>query len=149
LAQIHSTRYLNQREVIKKSPALLRLLLHDWKLNRPDIFRSYVRIDPDCFDSLVDVIKDDPIFHNQSNNPQMPVEEQTAIALYRFGHHGSAASTMKLRELPAICSSVAQCGQEGASQRMDRREFMPSMAEWVAYGRRNTDSSVSAARILW
>ncbi|KAG6823268.1 hypothetical protein H0H93_003936, partial [Arthromyces matolae] len=26
----------------------------------------------------------------------MPVEEQTAIALYRFGHHGSAASTMKV-----------------------------------------------------
>jgi len=27
---------------------------------------------------------------------QMPVEEQVAIALYRFGHYGNSASTMKI-----------------------------------------------------
>jgi hypothetical protein len=37
-------------------------------------------------------ISDDPIFFNNSNNPQMPVEDQLAIALYRFGHEGNAAS---------------------------------------------------------
>ena len=68
----------------------------EWKFNRPKIFQSYLHIDPACFDALVDVIKDDEVFQNNSNNPQMPVDEQLAIALFRFGHHGNAASTMKV-----------------------------------------------------
>ncbi|KAF8816582.1 hypothetical protein BYT27DRAFT_7220665 [Phlegmacium glaucopus] len=39
---------------------------------------------------------DDPVFHNNSNNSQMPVAEQVMIALYRFGHYGNAASAMKV-----------------------------------------------------
>ena len=44
----------------------------------------------------MEAIKDDEIFHNNSNNAQMPVEQQLAIALYCFGHYGNAASTMKV-----------------------------------------------------
>ena len=33
---------------------------------------------------------------NLSNNPQMPIEEHLAIALFRFGHYGNAASTLKV-----------------------------------------------------
>jgi hypothetical protein len=55
-----------------------------------------LHITPQCFNDLVVTIKDDPIFHNNSNNPQMPVAEQIAIALYRFGHYGNAASQMKV-----------------------------------------------------
>jgi hypothetical protein len=51
-----------------------------------------LHITPQCFDDLVTTIKDDPVFHNNSNNPQMPV----AIALYHFGHYGNAASQMKV-----------------------------------------------------
>jgi hypothetical protein len=32
------------------------------------------------------------IFHNNSNNPQAPVEVQLAIFLFRTGHYGNAAS---------------------------------------------------------
>ena len=53
-------------------------------------------MDPSCFDDLVDVIKDDDVFHNNSHNPQMPIDEQLAIALFRFGHYGNAANTMKV-----------------------------------------------------
>ena len=96
LGELYSQRYLNSREAITKDGTQLRLLLTEWKVNRPEIFRSYLRIDPTCFDDLVNVIQDDEVFHNNSNNSQMPVDEQLAIALYHFGHYGNAASTMKV-----------------------------------------------------
>jgi hypothetical protein len=71
----------------------LQLLLTEWKFSRPEIFRAYVQITPDCFDVLVSVLQDDPVFHSESNVPQMPVAAQVAIALYRFGHYGNAIST--------------------------------------------------------
>ncbi|KAF8218045.1 hypothetical protein K438DRAFT_1555838 [Mycena galopus ATCC 62051] len=42
--------------------------------------------------SLVAALEDDPVFFNNSNHPQLPVEQQIAVALYRFGHDGNAAS---------------------------------------------------------
>jgi hypothetical protein len=96
LAELYSQRYLATREEIPKSAEFLNLLLHEYKVSRPELFRSYLRIEPDCFDSLVATISDDPVFHNNSNNSQMPVDQQAAIALYRFGHFGNAASTMKV-----------------------------------------------------
>jgi hypothetical protein len=37
-------------------------------------------------------LEQDPVFFNNSNHPQLPVEQQLAVALYRFGHNGNAAS---------------------------------------------------------
>ncbi|CAA7257434.1 unnamed protein product [Cyclocybe aegerita] len=65
-------------------------------INHPEIFRSYLRITPACFDDLVSAIEDDEVFSNNSQNDQMPVTEQVAIALYHFGHYGNAASCMKV-----------------------------------------------------
>ncbi|KAH9952251.1 hypothetical protein BGW80DRAFT_1440900 [Lactifluus volemus] len=96
LGQLYSKRYLNPRQDINKDGQQLHLLLHNYKFNRPDIFRSYLRIGPGCFDDLVNVLKDDPVFHNNSNNPQMPIDEQLAITLFRFGHYGNAASILKV-----------------------------------------------------
>lgn len=90
---LYSRRYLVDREPIVKSGENLQLLLTEWKFSRPEIFRAYVRVTPDCFDVLVPTLQDDPVFHNQSNLPQMPVDAQLAIALYRFGHYGNAIST--------------------------------------------------------
>jgi len=53
-------------------------------------------MDPSCFDDLVEVVRDNGVFHNNSNNLQMSVDEQLAIALYHFGHYGNAVSTMKV-----------------------------------------------------
>lgn len=99
LAELFANRYNKLRRKISKSCSLLRLILDDYKRNRPEIFRSYVRMEPDCFDALVEAIRDDPVFQNDSRADQMPVEEQLAIALYRFGHYGNAASTLKVRGL--------------------------------------------------
>ncbi|KAJ7642520.1 hypothetical protein B0H17DRAFT_837108, partial [Mycena rosella] len=55
-------------------------------------WRRKLRVDPNVFDSLVAMIKDDPIFYNNSNNLQFPVEIQLAVFLFRAGHYGNAAS---------------------------------------------------------
>jgi hypothetical protein len=70
--------------------------MEDYKINCPEIFRSYLRITPDCFDNLVSIIKDKGVFHNNSNNERMSVAHQVAIALYRFGHYRNAVSTVKV-----------------------------------------------------
>jgi hypothetical protein len=59
---------------------------------RADHFRQSLRVSPLTFDKLVSALEDDPIFFNNSNSPQLPVDEQVAVALYRFGHDGNAAS---------------------------------------------------------
>lgn len=96
MANLYSHRYLAERTDIPKSQEFIHLLLNDYKVNYPLIFRNYLSINPACFDALVEAIRDDEIFHNNSNNSQMPIEQQVAIALFRFGHYGNAASTMKV-----------------------------------------------------
>ncbi|KAF8190954.1 hypothetical protein K438DRAFT_1591459, partial [Mycena galopus ATCC 62051] len=51
-----------------------------------------LRVSPQTFDKLVAALEDDPIFFNNSNHAQLPVDQQVAVALYRFGHDGNAAS---------------------------------------------------------
>jgi len=96
MGQLYSKHYFATREAIPKDSNQLYLLLNDYKVNQPDIFRSYLHISPDCFDAVVEAIQDDEIFCNNSNNAQVPVTQQVAIALYHFGHYGNAASTMKV-----------------------------------------------------
>ncbi|KAF8576065.1 hypothetical protein K439DRAFT_1649384 [Ramaria rubella] len=93
---LYSTRYLNERVPIPKTGRHLWYTLHIYKHSHPKIFRTYLRIWPTTFDSLVEKIKDDPVFHNNSDNKQIPVGLQLAVALYCFGHFGNAASLQKV-----------------------------------------------------
>ncbi|KAJ7700368.1 hypothetical protein B0H17DRAFT_872917, partial [Mycena rosella] len=77
-------------------PAFLPHVLGQMKNTRPDLFRQELRVSPFTFDQLVTQIEDDPIFTNDSSNGQMPVEEQLAILLWRFGHSGNAAGLQKV-----------------------------------------------------
>jgi hypothetical protein len=51
-----------------------------------------LRVSPPIFNIILDLIKDHPVFHNNSNVPQTDVKFQLAITLYRLGHYGNAAS---------------------------------------------------------
>jgi hypothetical protein len=55
-----------------------------------------VQVTPESFDSILATICHDPIFHNNSQNEQHPIDEQLAVALYHFGHFGNTASTLKV-----------------------------------------------------
>ena len=47
---------------------------------------------PDNFDELIKKIEGHVVFQNNSPMKQFPVQVQLAVALYRFGHNGNAAS---------------------------------------------------------
>ena len=89
---ISSMRYLNERNrypVIDYMNTILMNLPNDkWKED--------VRMTRDAFKLVVDLIKNDQVFHNDSNNKQAPVEIQLAVALYRFGTYGNGASTIQV-----------------------------------------------------
>ncbi|KAF8152334.1 hypothetical protein B0H34DRAFT_677711 [Crassisporium funariophilum] len=96
MANLYSEHYMSEHTEIPKTQEFMQLMLGEHKDRFPHIFQSYLCIDPDCFDSLVNAICDNKIFQNNSNNSQIPVEEQAVIALYWFGHYGDAASIMKV-----------------------------------------------------
>ncbi|KAF8597159.1 hypothetical protein BDV93DRAFT_562610 [Ceratobasidium sp. AG-I] len=93
---LHSQRYLVDRVAIAKDKAQLRLTLDVWCHDRPQLFRSYMRVTPHVFVQLFQALKDDPVFHNNSNNSQFPISDQIAVTLYRLGHYGNAASVIKI-----------------------------------------------------
>ena len=92
IQELYASRYQASRTAFRKPPADLPHVLTVYKTERPDHFRKQLRVFPSAFDRIVQKITDDPIFSNNSQNDQMPVEHQLAILLYRFGHFGNAAS---------------------------------------------------------
>ncbi|KAJ7832603.1 hypothetical protein B0H13DRAFT_1914962 [Mycena leptocephala] len=61
MAELYSEHYLNERREVPKTRSFMRLLLDVYKYERPAYFRSYLRINPDCFDALVTAIADDDL----------------------------------------------------------------------------------------
>jgi hypothetical protein len=51
---------------------------------------------------MMRMTKNDSVFRNTSSKPQMPVEEQVAIALYHFGHDGNTASIQGVANWAAV-----------------------------------------------
>jgi len=93
IEDMYSTRYEEPRDKpVPRPPAQMPHVLKILKVERPDHFREILRVTPYTFDKLCEKIEDDPVFFNNSNNPQIPVEEQLTITLYRFGHDGNTAS---------------------------------------------------------
>ncbi|KIK33477.1 hypothetical protein CY34DRAFT_99522 [Suillus luteus UH-Slu-Lm8-n1] len=87
----------------------LHMLVHH-KEHRPHLFRQKLRVNPEIFDNILDQISDHPIFHNQSNNPQLPVSIQLAIFLNRAGHYGNAISLEDVAQWAGVSvGSVINC----------------------------------------
>lgn len=79
-------RYLHSQESIHKSNWATSILsnLSDSQ------FRTAVRMDCHSFCHVLQMIQDDLVFHNNSNNLQDPIASQLHYALYNLGHDGSA-----------------------------------------------------------
>ena len=90
LVEIQTTRILQLAPPLPKCSQLH--ILDHWRVHSPDRFRRKLRVEPETFDALVDQIKEDSIFYNNSNCPQLPVHLQLSIFLFRAGHYGNAAS---------------------------------------------------------
>jgi hypothetical protein len=89
---MYTQRYEVPRDQLPRGPSYLHHVLTVQKNLRPDHFRQALRVSPAAFDQIVYKISDDPVFFNRSDQQQLPVEEQLAVTLYRFGHNGNAAS---------------------------------------------------------
>ncbi|KAF7368106.1 DDE Tnp4 domain-containing protein [Mycena sanguinolenta] len=96
LDKMYDQRYEQPRTTFPRCTAFLRHVLSTMKDTRPDLFRQELRVSPRTFDRLVAKLSEDPVFANNSNNAQMPVEDQLAITLFRFGHSGNAAGLQKV-----------------------------------------------------
>ena len=51
-----------------------------------------LRVSPQVFQALLQLIEDHPVFQNNSNNYQTPIETQLAVTLYQMGCFGNGAS---------------------------------------------------------
>ncbi|KAF8224448.1 hypothetical protein L208DRAFT_1511540 [Tricholoma matsutake] len=81
-----------QHGKIPWGPARMHHVLFTLKSACPDQFHKEICVTPLTFDVLVTRLQNDIIFGNNSSHPQMSVEEQLAITLFRFSHDGNAAS---------------------------------------------------------
>ncbi|KAG2361490.1 hypothetical protein BDR07DRAFT_1409362 [Suillus spraguei] len=59
------------------------------KPRRPDKFRESLRVSPYTFDQICTKLASDHVFTNNSQNEQIPLADQLAVALYHFGHGAS------------------------------------------------------------
>ncbi|KAF7322259.1 DDE Tnp4 domain-containing protein [Mycena chlorophos] len=92
-----TTRILFPHEVDKEEQ--LTLVLEKYKSNDVPRFRRNLRVPPSTFDALLARIEAHPIFlGGEGNTSQTPVKHQLAIALYRFGHFGNAASVESIAQ---------------------------------------------------
>ncbi len=89
---IKNTRYLNPRPFVEKSGSLH--LAWTYAQNPADHgrFQHMLRVSPYVFFVILQLIEGHPVFHNNSNNPQTPVDVQLAVTLFRMGRFGNAAS---------------------------------------------------------
>src|ERR1700722_8674688 len=88
------------------------------------MFRQELRVSPATFDRLVAKIVLDPVFTNNSQNAQIPVEEQLAIVLFRFGHDGNAASLQKVANWAGVGKGTILLVTRRVMTSILRREFM-------------------------
>ncbi|KAJ7663508.1 hypothetical protein B0H17DRAFT_872077, partial [Mycena rosella] len=125
-------------------PSYLHHVLTALKLGRADHFRQALRVTPRTFDALVAALEDDPIFFNNSNHPQLPVDQQLAVALYRFGHDGNAASFQSVANWAGlgkgtvhlitrrVMTAVLRPGFMQSAVRMPTQEEKEDAKRWVA-----------------
>ncbi|EFP74151.1 hypothetical protein PGT21_050170 [Puccinia graminis f. sp. tritici] len=89
LKAVTSVRYFAPRTTLQQAPPI-----HDFLLVRLEDrrFKQEFRMSRDSFIMLCKRVADDPVFHNNSNNPQRPIEEQMMVTLKRLGCFGNGSS---------------------------------------------------------
>ncbi|KAJ7815912.1 hypothetical protein B0H13DRAFT_1923917 [Mycena leptocephala] len=70
MTEIEATRVIDPMPRIEKASQLY--LLDEWRAISHPNFRKKLRVEPEVFDGLHELIVDHPIFQNNSGNPQLP-----------------------------------------------------------------------------
>ncbi|PFH47083.1 hypothetical protein AMATHDRAFT_152998 [Amanita thiersii Skay4041] len=91
--KIKTTRYLNPCTSIPKAGNLHLAWVYAESPEHHHLFLQMLHVLPGVvFSILLDLIKNHMVFFNNSNTPQMPVDYQLAVTLYKMGWYGNAAS---------------------------------------------------------
>ena len=92
---VTGSRYLNDRSAVPKTRALVEILMQFGERE----FKVLARCDKASFIRLVELIKDHPVFENNSRNKQSPVWLQLLVVLNRLGCDGNGASIQRMAML--------------------------------------------------
>lgn len=132
LKQMYSHRYeMPHTRIPKPEQPFMKHLLKTLKARRPDHFRTELRVSPLTFDRLVRVIENDLVFvHHSEFSSKAPVEEQLAVALYRFGHNGNAASLQSIANWAGIGKGTVELYTRRVMAALLRPEFMRDSVHW-------------------
>ncbi|KIJ20707.1 hypothetical protein PAXINDRAFT_66377 [Paxillus involutus ATCC 200175] len=98
--EVQSTCILNQHPKSSCAPQIH--LLDEWKVDNPKHFLRKLHVQPLVFDSIITMLSTHNIFHNNSNNPQLPAQIQLAIFLNAAGHYGNAATSQDIADWAGV-----------------------------------------------
>lgn len=109
---VHFCRYIYRENIIKNTSWYETTLanLNDQR------FEMIVRVPRIVFDLILDLIKENPVFHGQNSNLQFSPFFQLALVLYRLGSSGENASRGKTASLFGV-------GDGGTINKITQRIF--------------------------
>lgn len=105
---IQHFRYLGERPPMVKAGSLHLAWEYAQNPAHYSCFINMLRVSPEVFRVILDLIEDHPVFHNNSNNPQAPVQMQLAVMLYRMGRYGNGASTEDIARFAGISEGAVE-----------------------------------------
>ncbi|KAJ9125016.1 hypothetical protein QFC24_002949 [Naganishia onofrii] len=92
LARVLGSRYVVDRRSWRGLRGIRQDVLEYYFGMDENWFKEQIRVDRHGFFHLLNHIKDDDVFRNDSRNPQAPIEYQLMVALSHLGHHGNSNS---------------------------------------------------------
>lgn len=84
---------------VPKSKGFLQIVVPNLDDDR---FKSVFRVNRITFSKLLAFIKDHPVFEHKRRKPQLRVDVQLLVALYRLGSYGEGSSILKVASLFGI-----------------------------------------------
>jgi hypothetical protein len=108
LEAMYANHYEARRDQHPHGPSLMQFTLETYQTLRPNLFRQDLCVSPDTFNKIVEKISDHPVFFNNSNHPQAPVEDQLAVTLFCFGHYSNAASLERVRKWAGVSKGMVK-----------------------------------------
>jgi hypothetical protein len=85
----------------------LPLIFDGYMINDPRRFRRNLLVSPTCFLRLEEKLGGHEVFQRKPGPvDQLPIRYQLALALYRFGHEGSAAGTEDIAQWASVSSGM-------------------------------------------
>jgi len=109
LEAIRATRYLRGRPEVAKCGNLHLAWEYAQDPHNHKHFINMLRVSPHVFDFTLTLIKDHPVFFNNSHVPQTPVNVQLAVTLYRMGRFGNGASLEDIARTEGSVEEFTDC----------------------------------------